>query len=91
MHLVVDGLSAHKTKLAKSYVKSTKGPLTLHFLPGYAPELNPEEPVWSYVKRTGAARAPLRKDEKLLDNNEAQQAEIRKRPALFAHSSWRQV
>ncbi len=82
MHLVVDGLPAHKTKLVKSYVESTKGRLTLHFLPGYAPELNPDELVWSHVKRTGVARAPLRKGEKLLDKIEAQLAEIKKAPRL---------
>jgi len=38
VHLVVDGLPAHKTKLVKDYVLSTKGRLTMHFLPGYAPE-----------------------------------------------------
>ena len=37
VHLVVDGLPAHKTALVKAYVASTKGMLTLHFLPGYAP------------------------------------------------------
>jgi hypothetical protein len=40
----------------KAYVASTKGMLTLHFLPGYAPELNPDELVWSHMKRTAAAR-----------------------------------
>ena len=63
VHLVVDGLHAHKTKLVKRYVESTKGRLTSRFLPGYAPELNPDELVWSHVKRTGVARAPLRKGE----------------------------
>src|SRR6476646_8162763 len=61
VHLVVDGLPAHKTKLVKDYVRSTQGRLTLHFLPGYAPELNPDELVWSHMKRTGVARAPLRR------------------------------
>ena len=55
VHLVVDGLPAHKTALVKAYVASTGGMLTLHFLPGYAPELNPDELVWSHVKRTGVA------------------------------------
>jgi hypothetical protein len=55
IHLVVNGLPAHKTKLVKDYVQSTKGRVTLHFLPGYAPELNPDELVWSHVKRTGVA------------------------------------
>jgi hypothetical protein len=35
VHLVLDGLPAHKTALVKAYVASTKGRLTLHFLPGY--------------------------------------------------------
>src|SRR5580704_9254014 len=42
VHLVVDGLPAHKTRLVNDYVQSTEGRLTLHFLPGYAPELNPD-------------------------------------------------
>jgi transposase len=41
VHLVVDGLPAHKTALVKDYVAPAKGILTLHFLPCYAPELNP--------------------------------------------------
>ena len=82
VHLVVDGLPAHKTLLVKAYVASTNGRLTLHFLPGYAPELNPDELVWSHMKRTGVARTPLRKGENLLDKVEAQLAEIRRLPAL---------
>ena len=35
LHLVLDGLPAHKTKAVKTYVASTQGRLTLHFLPGY--------------------------------------------------------
>ena len=82
VHLVVDGLPAHKTALVKTYVASTNGLLTLHFLPGYAPELNPDELVWSHLKRTGPARTPLRKGEKLRDKIEAQLAAISRLPAL---------
>jgi len=82
VHLVVDGLPAHKTALVKDYVASTKGMLTLHFLPGYAPELNPDELVWSHVKRTGVARAPLRRGEKLSDKIEAQLSAIKRTPRL---------
>jgi transposase len=83
VHLVVDGLPAHKTKLVKDYLASTKGMLTLHFLPGYAPELNPDELVWSHVKRTGVARRPLRKGEKLQEKIEAQLAALKKAPRLL--------
>ena len=65
-----------------NYVASTKGMLTLHFLPGYAPELNPDELVWSHMKRTGVARAPLRRGEKLSDKIEAQLSAIKRTPRL---------
>ncbi len=82
VHLVVDGLPAHKTALVKAYVASTNGMLTLHVLPGYAPELNPDELVWSHMKRTGVARAPLRQGEKLQEKIEAQLAAIKRAPQL---------
>ena len=83
LHLVLDGLPAHKTSLVKAYVASTEGRLTLHFLPGYAPDLNPDELVWSHVKRTGVARTPLRKGEKLEEKIEAQLAAMKKMPSLI--------
>ena len=83
VHLVVDGLPAHKTALVKAYVASTGGRLTLHVLPGYAPDLNPDEWVWSHMKRTGVARTPLRRGEKLRDKIEAQLAQIKRLPQLI--------
>lgn len=65
VHLVVDGLPAHKKLNVREYIASTQGKLTMHVLPGYAPDLNPDELVWSHVKRTGVARNPLRAGEKL--------------------------
>jgi transposase len=89
--LILDGLPAHKTLVVRSYVASKEGKLTLHFLPGYAPELNPDELVWSHAKRTGNARRPLQKGEKLEERVNAQLAEIGKKPALvrsfFKHPS----
>lgn len=58
---------------------------------GYAPDLNPDELVWSYAKRTGNARRPLQAGEKLVERIHAQLAEIARRPALvrsfFRHPS----
>jgi len=82
VHLVLDSLPAHKTALVKKYVAATEGRLTLHFLPGYAPELNPDELVWSHVKRTGTARRPLQKGEKLRDKIEEQLANLQQMPHL---------
>jgi len=63
--LVVDGHPSHKAKAVRDYVKSTCGRLELHFLPPYAPDLNPDEFVWQYAKRQGAGKKPLKKGESL--------------------------
>ena len=63
--LVVDGHPAHKANLVKAYMAELKGRLELHFLPPYAPDLNPDEFVWNYMKNTGVSKKPLRKNESL--------------------------
>ncbi len=83
VHLVADSLAAHKTAAVKDYVASTGGKLTLHFLPGYAPDLNPDELVWSHAKRTGVARSPLKAGEKLQPRIDAQLQAIAKNKRLI--------
>lgn len=91
VHLVIDGLPAHRKAVVKDYVASTNGKLTLHFLPGYAPDLNPDELVWSHVRRTGVARRPLQKGEELGPKIHEQLAKIGRNPKLvrsfFKHPS----
>lgn len=43
--LVVDGHSAHKTKLVNAWLAENKDRIELFFLPPYSPELNPQELV----------------------------------------------
>jgi transposase len=83
LHLVLDGLPAHNSPIVRDYLASTNGKLTFHFLPGYAPDLNPDELVWSHLKRTGSARRPLQKGEKLRERIEQQLAKLKKTPALL--------
>src|SRR6059036_2792553 len=63
--LVVDGHPAHKAGLVKAYVQSLQGRLELHFLPPYAPDLNPDEFVWSHMKSNGVSKKPLKQNESL--------------------------
>jgi transposase len=63
--LVVDGHPSHKAKLVQACVKSFAGKLELHFLPPYAPDLNPDEFVWGYAKTNGVSKKPLRQNESL--------------------------
>jgi len=80
--MVLDGHPAHKAKMIKEYVKSLQGDLELHFLPGYAPELNPDEFVWNYLKNEGVAKKPLKKNESLKKRVRKDLAAIQRRPAL---------
>ena len=80
--LVVDGHPAHRAKLIASYVKQLKGRLERHFLPGYAPELNPDEFVWNYVTREGSSKKPPKRNESLRQRVESDLANIKRRPAL---------
>jgi transposase len=82
VHLVVDGLPAHKKANVREYIASTQGKLSMHVLPGYAPDLNPDELVWSHVKRTGVARNPLRAGEKLELRIEKQLHDVQKNRRL---------
>lgn len=91
LHLILAGRPAHKALAVKEYVAGLTGKLTLHYLPGYAPDLNPDELVWSHATRTGKARRPLHQGERLANRITAHLAEMTPRPALvrsfFRHPS----
>jgi transposase len=55
--LVLDGHPVHRSKAVKQFADATGGQLRLWFLPGYSPELNPDEWVWKHVKHDRIGRA----------------------------------
>lgn len=63
--LVLDSHPAHKANAVNEYVGSMEGKLELHPLPTYAPDLNPDEFVWSHMKHHGLSKKPLKKNESL--------------------------
>jgi transposase len=80
--LVVDGHPAHKAKRVAKLVASMAGRLELHSLPAYAPDLNPDEFVWSHMKTNGVSKKPLKKNESLKDRIEEDLLQIYHNPAL---------
>lgn len=63
--LVLDHHPAHAAKAVAAFVQAQRGRLELHFLPGYAPDLNPDEFVWKHLKTHGLAKRPLTRNESL--------------------------
>ena len=82
--LVVDGHPAHKANVVKNYVAQMQGRLELYFLPPDAPDLNPDEFVWNYMKNTGVSKQPLKKNESLRERVEQDLASISQDEILVA-------
>lgn len=82
LYLVVDGHPAHRSKMVEELVKESEGMLEVHFLPGYAPDLNPDEFVWNYLKTVGVSRSPLKQGESLRSRVTMILETIKKTPGL---------
>lgn len=54
--LIVDGAPFHRSKKVRDFVRSHRRQIRVYFLPGYSPELNPDEQVWNIVKSKGVGR-----------------------------------
>ena len=83
VYFVVDGHPSHKAQVVKEYVQSTQGRLELHFLPPYAPDLNPDEFVWQYVKTNGVSKKPLKQNESLRERVAQDMAALKKNKKLL--------
>jgi len=56
--VVWDRLLAHRAGKVQVFIKDTPG-LHAHFFPPYAPELNPVENVWGYLKMNPLSNQPF--------------------------------
>jgi transposase len=81
--LVLDGHPVHRSKAVKQFADSTSGRLRLCFLPGYAPELNPNEWVWKHVKHDRIGRAGVTGPEDLKAKALAALHRLQKLPHLL--------
>ena len=61
--VITDGHPAHRAKWVQEYVKKEPRLLGVHLLPGYSPELNPDEQVWNQLKeRLGKVALKTKED-----------------------------
>jgi len=51
MLLIWDRLPGHRSRLVADYVATLEGNIDVHYLPAYAPELNPAEYIWAHLKQ----------------------------------------
>lgn len=88
--IVWDGLQAHRSKLVREYLDSINGQIQVACLPPYAPDLNPVEYLWAWLKRHALANfCPANLDElQVTARNKLKSAQ--KRPSLIM-ACWKQA
>ena len=57
--LILDGHPAHKAKSVRTFAEKNKDRLHVFYLPGYSPDLNPDEWVWRSLKVHGTGRQSI--------------------------------
>jgi transposase len=66
--LIVDGHPVHRSRVAKAWLAKNEHRLHVFFLPGYSPELNPDELLNQDVKTNAVGRKPPIDADELMAN-----------------------
>jgi transposase len=88
--VIWDGLSAHRSRLVRNYIEGLNGAIQIERLPGYAPELNPVEYVWGYLKRHEVANLCVQDFAQLTEFARNRLKSMQRRPTLLT-AFWKQA
>ena len=88
--IVWDGLSGHRRRATWEFIRQQRGRLWVEFLPGYAPELNPVEYLWSHWKQHELPNFCPQNFDQLSHYARRALRRMRQRPRL-AIAFWRQA
>jgi transposase len=80
--LILDNHPVHRSKLVKQWVEERSERLKIFYLPGYSPELNPDELVNQDVKSNAVGRNRVRDVKQLVANVRAFLKDRKRRPDL---------
>lgn len=88
--IVWDGLKAHKSRLVREFVESKGDRIVLDYLPPYAPELNPVEYIWGYLKNREIANLCATNLHEVSDFARRRLKSMQRRPKLVS-AFWKQA
>jgi transposase len=80
--LIWDRLNAHRAKIVKNFVRDTPSIRPI-FLPPYAPELNPVEYAWGYLKNNPLANYACSDIATLADTARRSGRSLQRKPSLL--------
>lgn len=89
-HLTViwDGAPIHRSQVIKDFLREGAAKrLHLERLPGYAPDLNPDEGIWNYLKRVELANVCCRDLADLTEQVQQAEQRLREQPEIICACS----
>lgn len=82
--IVWDGATIHRSKVVKAFLANgATERICLERLPGYAPELNPDEGIWNYLKRVEFKNVACRDVAHLRDELQKAVARLRHKTSVI--------
>ena len=88
--VIWDGLKSHRSALVRQYLDSLGGQIRIAFLPPYAPDLNPVEYLWAWLKRQALANYCPNNLRELQTMARNKLKSAQKRPSIIA-ACWKQA
>lgn len=88
--VIWDNLPAHKSKPVRAFIEKNRRRLEVEYLPPYAPELNPSEYIWGYLKKNPLANFCPRDFKHLSHRARNELSKMRRRPKLIS-AFWKQA
>jgi transposase len=89
--LILDGHPVHRSKKVKAWFEKHEADIRLFYLPGYSPELNPDEYLNQDVKSNAVGRKRARAQQEMMDNVRSYLRSTQKQPQIvrnyFRHRS----
>ncbi len=86
----MDGLKAHRSRLVREYLDGLVGHIHIAFLPPYAPDMNPVEYLWAWLKRHALANYCPNDLSELHTTARNKLKSAQKRPSIIA-ACWMQA
>ena len=88
--IIWDGLGTHKSWRVRQWLEAQQGEVQVEFLPPYAPELNPVEQIWNYLKNREIANLCARHLGEVSSLARRRLKSMQRRPQLI-RSFWQQA
>jgi transposase len=88
--VIWDGAGIHKSRKVRTWLDGKKGRIALAYLPPYAPELNPVEAIWAYLKKNEIANLCASSIAQVSDYARRRLKSMQRRPKLIT-AFWKQA